>query len=920
MDTKAIICKISKFIDSNRIINNYLLRIAYSVDASLYQLIPEIVVIVNNVAEVKHLIRLANTTTLKITFRASGTSLSGQALSSNILVVLSNLYWQDYKISSSKDIIILQCGVIGSMANKILNKYNKKIGPDPASIDIAKIGGIIANNSSGMCCGVKYNSYNTLHALKAIFGNGSYFDNTDTNSINFFKENNVDLINEINNIRNEIINDNNLYNFIKQKFSIKNTSTYSLNAFIDFQNPIDIISHLLVGSEGTLAFIEEVSLKTIDIPIYKEIAFLIFSDMNIAITFALNFISLKLSINVDAIELLDTNCLLSIKDIDKSKDYLDNIQNNSTALLIEISSNDINSFKKNKELIQDQISKIKICKQIGFTNNIATSQDLWLLRKGILTSIGAKRDKGSTLIIEDVAVKHEYLLLLINELHYLFIKYNFNNHAIFGHILFGNIHFIFTPNFNKKSEIVKYDLFMKELTDLINKYYGSLKAEHGCGRNMAPFIEKEWGETLYNIMWKIKKLFDPNSILNPDVILSKDKNIHIKNLKKIPEVNEIIDKCIECGFCEQVCPSKNYTLTPRQRIACLRYINNVPVKFLNNFKKDYEFYGINSCVSTSMCATKCPVEIDTGKLMLKLRKKPNLLLINFINNRFYMFTFIAKLFVQIVHILQMILNKSLLFKISKFINNSISFFPICLPTLPKPQNIIFKSIIGKKNKEIIYFPTCPNRIFRDTVEYSSTDNAVLKLLSILDYNVIIPKNINKLCCGQIFSSCGFNKIAKTKQKEIFSLLNNGDKKEILIDNSSCLFFLNGHNNIIGIEEFIIKEINNLQLYKKYNKVAVHFDCSTSKLKKDNINLIKKIISNCANEIVTTDIACCGFAGFKGLTMPNLNKSALNNLDENIVHCDVGVTFNRNCQIGLSCYGNKKFISLAELVVNSACGN
>lgn len=919
MNNKVVISKISKFIDEKRIIDNYLYRIAYSVDASLYQLIPEIVIIVNDANEVQQLIDLANLINLQIAFRASGTSLSGQALSSNILVVLSNLHWQNYKISHNRELITLQCGVIGGVANKILKIYNKKIGPDPASIDVAKIGGIIANNSSGMCCGTKYNSYNTLFSIKAILANGSYIDTSNASSINHFKKNNLALITGINNIRNKIINDNNLYNFIKQKFSIKNTSAYSLNAFLDFEDPVDIISHLIVGSEGTLAFIEEVQLKTIDITIYKELAFLIFENIDTTINFVLDFINLKLEINIDAMELLDDNCLFSIKNLEKSKNYLNNIPINSYALLIEISSNDKTFLEDGKILIQNLINKIKIYRQIGFTSDETINHDLWELRKGILTTVGANKENGSTLIIEDIAIKIDYLLALINELIYLFKKYDFNNHAIFGHVLFGNIHFIFTPNFNFDLEIIKYDLFMKELIELVNKYSGSLKAEHGCGRNMASFIYKEWGKDLYNIMWKIKKLFDPNNILNKDVILSKDKNIHLKNLKKIPQIDPIIDSCIECGFCEQVCPSKNYTLTPRQRITCIRYSNFVPKKFLNTFKKDYKFYGINSCVSTSMCATKCPVAIDTGQLMLKLREKPNLLLINFISNKFYLFIYFAKQFIKIAKLFQVIFNKNFIFKISKLINSKISSFPICLPTLPESQNVNFKSIINNNSKQIIYFPSCPNRIFKDTEESSFKKNAILTLLSILEYDVIIPNNIKNLCCGQMFSSLGFSKIAKTKQNELFNSFKNNNL-DILVDNSSCLFFLNENDtnfNLIGINDFIIKEMHNLKLYKKYNKIAIHYDCSISKLKKDNIRLIKEIISKCADEIIITEIECCGFAGFKGFTMPKLNKSALNGLDKKIEDCDIGVTFNRNCQIGLSCYGNKKFISLAELIVNSA---
>jgi D-lactate dehydrogenase len=153
------------------------------------------------------------------------------------------------------------------------------------------------------------------------------------------------------------------------------------------------------------------------------------------------------------------------------------------------------------------------------------------------------------------------------------------------------------------------------------EFGGSLKAEHGTGRNMAPFVELEWGSDAYQLMWQLKRLLDPNGILNPDVVLSEDPQIHLKHLKPLPAADEIVDKCIECGFCEPVCPSKGLTLSPRQRIVIWRDIQAKKRAGVDTTELEaaYQYQGIDTCAATGLCAQRCPVGINTGELVKKLR-------------------------------------------------------------------------------------------------------------------------------------------------------------------------------------------------------------------------------------------------------------------------------------------------------------
>lgn len=564
--------KMTNFLAKSQIIENELLRYAYSTDASLYRMVPELVLIVKNEDEVIEVIKLANQYDVKLTFRTAGTSLSGQAVTDQVLVVLAADAWLNYQIINNGNKIKLEPSIIGAQANNYLKIYKRKIGPDPGSINSAKIGGIIANNSSGMCCGTAKNSYATLDSMRVIFADGSILDTSDDNNVVDFRKNNKDFINTISNIRHQIIQNQELVDFIKKKFAIKNTSGYSLNAFLDFTDPIKIIERLIIGSEGTLGFISNVTLNTV--PDYKYKALnLIYGQLDDLVKLTTKLQEFEPS----SVELLDYLSLKSISGVAELQPFLISLEDtNIAAIMVEFAEDSYQKLETHLKAVNQCIDAASILYQVGFKSDEQQMQTLWKARNGVLPTIAAQRPNGSSVLIEDIAVNILDLPNLISDVKELFVKYNYTNAAVFGHVLAGNIHFVLTPNFNDKNQLVEYDQFMHELTALVaKKYNGSLKAEHGSGRNISPFAIVEWGEKCWDIMWQIKNLFDNQNILNPDVKLTKDTSLHTKNLKELNSVDDQIDKCMECGYCEPVCPSRNLSLTPRQRNTVARKIETL---------------------------------------------------------------------------------------------------------------------------------------------------------------------------------------------------------------------------------------------------------------------------------------------------------------------------------------------------------
>src|SRR4051812_43585599 len=270
-----------RFVPEERVLHRPIDLIAFASDASFYRLIPKAVVLARTADEVKELFRYSRKRKIPLTFRAAGTSLSGQSITDGILVEVKR-YWNSVNVEEGGRKVRVKPGAIGNHVNVILRPYQAKIGPDPGSIHACTLGGILSNNSSGMCCGVAHNSYHTLDSLTFLLPSGTMTNPADPDADRIFREKEPKLAEGLLELKREIEADEALAKRIRSKYKMKNTNGYALNAFIDFDRPVDIFSHLLIGSEGTLAFIAEAVLNTVpDLP-HKYTGLLLFHDLHAA--------------------------------------------------------------------------------------------------------------------------------------------------------------------------------------------------------------------------------------------------------------------------------------------------------------------------------------------------------------------------------------------------------------------------------------------------------------------------------------------------------------------------------------------------------------------------------------------------------------------------------------------------------------
>lgn len=918
---------VERLIPAERRFDDPLSTLAFGTDASFYRLIPKLVVRVESEAEVVGLLELAHAQRVPVTFRAAGTSLSGQAISDSVLIVLGD-NWNGREIRNGGEQIRLQPGVIGANANAILAPLQRKIGPDPASINAAKIGGIVANNSSGMCCGTAQNSYKTLAGLRLVLADGSVVDSENAASVESFRQSHGSLLDELAELGRATRANTELAGKIRHKYRLKNTTGFSLNALVDYDDPLDILNHLMVGSEGTLGFISAVTYHTVPDHPHKASALVVFPDVE---SCCLAVPVLKQQ-PVSAVELLDRRSLRSVENKTGMPEWVKALSANACALLIESRAASQSLLHEQINQIMASIAHFPVEKQVDFSEDPAVYNQLWRIRKDTFPAVGAVRQTGTTVIIEDVTFPIERLAEGVNRLIQLFDKHAYREAILFGHALEGNLHFVFTQGFDDPQQVARYEAFMQDVTQLVAvEFGGALKAEHGTGRNMAPFVELEWGHEAYQLMWKIKRLLDPQGILNPDVVLSEDPDIHLKHLKPMPAADEIVDKCIECGFCEPVCPSNGLTLTPRQRIVVWRDIQAKKRAGIDTAELErlYDYHGVETCAATGLCAQRCPVSINTGDLVRKLRGRnaDNARAANWLAGHFSTAVQGARFMLHVANGAHLMLGTRLLGKTSATISKaSNGRVPQWTPATPQPLQRLHlpKPSAGDERPRVVYLAACVSRAMgpaaRDQEQEPLLDTT-RALLEKAGFQVVFPDELNNLCCGQPFASKGYAEQAERKRQETLDALlkaSRGGLDPIYCDTSPCTLRL-----VQGLDDTRLQVFDPVRFIRTHlldrldfepqdSPIAVHVTCSTQHL--GEAQALIDIARRCAKDVIVPEgIHCCGFAGDKGFTTPELNAHALRSLKDAVQVCDEGISTSRTCEIGLSRHGGIDYHGLVYLV-------
>jgi D-lactate dehydrogenase len=898
--------------------------VRYASDASPYRLVPQVVVLPRTNDDIVKLFRYCRETGRHATFRAAGTSLNGQSQSDDILIDVRR-HWYGAKVEDAGRRVRARPGMILGHVNSLLERHGRRLGPDPASSHACTIGGVIANNSGGMRCTVQNDAYHTVSALTFVTTSGAVIDTSRPDAEKEFALAEPRLAAGLLELRRELLADQKLTDRMRRKYAIRNTHGLRLCALLDGETPLGIFRRLLVGSEGTLAFIAEAVLETIPAPRVTSVAWIPVPTIDEAIALVPGLINLGAS----AIELMVAPALTAAgQAFAETPSYWRTLDPKAAALLVEIGAEDPDTLAAAQQRFLELVSSARLIRPVEFTSVTEAVELAWHVREGLLGLVGKARPEGSTLITEDVCFPPERLAQGAHDVQELLAKHGFVP-GVAGHATHGNLHFTLVADLGGDDGRSRYSAFMTELVELVvGKHDGSLKAEHGTGRNMAPFVAAEWGEKATAMMWRIKQLADPDGILAPDVILTRNASLHLENLKSFPQIEGVTgaSQCIECGFCEPVCPSRNVTMTPRQRIALRREMarQTGDSAMLAQLQREYQYDGIETCAGDGTCAIPCPIGINTGALIKEFRARENSPTAEAMALRlarhWKAVERLSRVSLGGAHAVSSVFGVKPLTVLAAVARSVVS--PDLLPAVPgpMPRAASVLPVTDRNGAAAVYFCACINRMFgRDPDRPSgpSLAETFVALSGRAGKPLWIPPDIAGLCCSTPWKSKAYQQGHKYMAQAAADALwrwSDGGALPIVVDAASCTLGLRedvatqleGERKeqyeslkIIDSIAWCHDLLPNLAISRTLPRVAVHPTCSTTHL--GLAGALKQIADRLADEVeVPVGTTCCGTAGDRGLLHPELVVSATREVRSALdaQPCDAYLSANRTCEMGL----------------------
>jgi D-lactate dehydrogenase len=894
--------------------------VRYATDASPYRFVPQVVVIAETADDVAAVLRYAREHHREIVFRAAGTSLNGQSQGTDILVDVRR-HWTGVEVLNGGAQARIKPGTTVGHANIMLARHGRLMGPDPASSSVCTVGGVVANNASGMTAGVTRNSYKLLSSLTLILPSGTVVDTGDPRADDRLRQAEPELCDGLTALKDEIERDPQLVARIRKKYRLKNTSGYRLDAFLDGTTPVQILRGLMVASEGTLGFIAETVFDTVPLDRFTHTAMLFFPTLQDAAA----AVPLFTDAGARAIEVMDDNTLRACANVAGVPDDWADVPAGVAALLVEFRAGDTDAHRRNQQAAAAVREKLPLVAPIAsvtnrFIEDAGTINMYWHARQAFMTAVGKARPTGTTLITEDFAVLPSQLADACVALSELQLKHGFAA-AVAGHAAYGNLHFLLAFDAARPDEVQRYAAFMEDFcTMTVSRFDGSLKAEHATGRNMTPFLELEWGARATEVMWRVKQLLDPEGVLAPGVVLNREPRAHLRGLKTIPTIEAVADPCIECGFCESVCPSRDLTTTPRQRIALRREMLRQPADsaVTDALLDSYGHDAVDTCAGDSTCMIACPVGIDTGAMMKRFRHQRHSAREERNAARIAQAFGIAESSIRAALAVADHVNDRVLENITATVRKVISpeLMPEWLSEIPGPAPRRLPHT-NRTTAAGVYYVACVNRIFAGP-NGEALPEAVVEVSHRAGRPLWIPPDLVGSCCATIWHSKGYEEgnavMANRIVEKAWEWTDHG-RLPLIVDASSCTLGiakevrpylsddnLRKHAALTVIDSIVwaaTELLPHLEVTCQIDSAVLHPTCSMRHLGDDGD--LHTVAAACARDVrIPVYADCCGFAGDRGMLHKELTESATRHEAEEVTaqSFDAHLSANRTCEIGM----------------------
>ncbi|MBX6386189.1 MAG: FAD-binding oxidoreductase [Microbispora sp.] len=896
-------------------------RLGMAHDASHYLLTPQAVVVPENAAQVAALMR----TGLPLTFRSGGTSLSGQGVSEHLLVD-TRRHFRGVEVLDGGARVRVQPGAVLRQVNARLAAYGRKLGPDPASESACTIGGVVANNSSGMTCGTHANTYRTLESMTLVLPSGTVLDTAAPDADARLRALEPALAEGLVRLRDRIRGNPDSVRRLKAQFSIKNTMGYGLNSFLDHDSPAQILAHLVVGSEGTLAFVAEAVLRTVPLHRLAATGLVVFPTLREAMAAVPEIVAAGPA----AVELLDAESLRVAATDPGADDVLRTLEvRDHAALLVEWQESDPEPLAEREREAARLFSRLNLAAPARLSGDGAGRAALWRIRKNLYAAVAGARPSGTTALLEDVAVPVPALADLCGDLAELFAKHKYERSVIFGHAKDGNLHFMLNERFG--TGLDRYAEFTEEMVEAVLGRGGTLKAEHGTGRVMAPFVRRQYGDELYEVMREVKRLCDPAGTLNPGVVLTDDPRAHLRDLKIVAGVEPEVDRCVECGYCEPVCPSRDLTTTPRQRIVLRREMAAARAAgdhaLARRLEEEYGYDAVDTCAVDGMCATACPVLINTGDLTKRLRSERH--------GRAARagWKSAARHWGAVTRVMDLAMDAASAVPagLAEAAGRAArrAGDPDSIPQWSRdlPRGGTPRRPAPLREADAVYVPSCLNTMF-GPAGGPGVMAAVRHLAERAGLRLHVPEGVGGLCCGTPWSSKGFGEgyeVMRRRVREALVTATGGGRLPVISDAASCT---EGFERLVAaaspairvldavayVAEHVLPRLPQPPEDRRLASLALHPTCSSTRLGLDAaITAIARVV---AKEVVVPDgWQCCAFAGDRGLLHPELTASATRAEAASVAEGGFAAhaSVNRTCEIGMTRATGKPYHHLLELL-------